>query len=129
MSLKISYFNARGLAEPTRWILSHAGVDFEDIRAPLESIPSSLPPEIKESKLKCLLLIKYDRCVYENQIFTLCFRQSADGDKFHWQSLTGKLYANRWPSLVILRGSMTLFQSIFTRLHFVMNTLILFGNS
>jgi glutathione S-transferase len=48
MSVKISYFNARGYAEPIRWILSHAGVDFEDIRVPLESLPVVLPPEIKE---------------------------------------------------------------------------------
>jgi len=48
MSVKITYFNARGLAEPIRWILSYGGVDFEDIRLPLDSLPVVLPGEIKE---------------------------------------------------------------------------------
>lgn len=50
MSLKLSYFDGRGLAEPTRWVLAHAGVEFEDVRVPLDSLPAVLPPEIKDSK-------------------------------------------------------------------------------
>jgi len=49
MSFKLYYFDARGLAEPIRIILAYAGVKYEDIRAPLESIPGAIPKEIKDS--------------------------------------------------------------------------------
>ena len=29
---KLTYFNSKGLAEPSRYILAYAGVEFEDIR-------------------------------------------------------------------------------------------------
>ena len=45
------YFDARGLAEPIRLILAHSGAQWKDHRTPLESIPATVPAEIKESKL------------------------------------------------------------------------------
>lgn len=48
MALTLTYFDARGLAEPIRWILAYGGEKFEDVRAPLV-IPPSIPPEIKNS--------------------------------------------------------------------------------
>lgn len=48
MSVKLSYFDGRGLAEPIRWILVTGGVEFEDVRVPLDSLPAVLPQEIKD---------------------------------------------------------------------------------
>jgi hypothetical protein len=50
MSVKLYYFDVRGLAEPIRMIFAIGGIEYEDIRAPLEQIPASLPAEFKESK-------------------------------------------------------------------------------
>lgn len=53
---KLTYFNARGLCEPIRFIFTVAEVNFEDVRVPIKYngavpvIPQVLPPEIKESK-------------------------------------------------------------------------------
>lgn len=53
---KLTYFNARGLCEPIRFIFALADVNFEDIRVPIKYngdvpvIPQILPSEIKESK-------------------------------------------------------------------------------
>jgi len=38
--LKLYYFDARGRAEPTRWILAYAGKDYEDIRVPAAEWPA-----------------------------------------------------------------------------------------
>ena len=35
-SYKLTYFNARGVAEPSRMLLVHCGVEFEDIRVERE---------------------------------------------------------------------------------------------
>jgi len=40
---KLTYFNSRGLAEPIRWILSLAGVPFEDVRIEKEQWPELKP--------------------------------------------------------------------------------------
>lgn len=53
---KLTYFNARGLGEPIRFIFAFAEVIFEDFRVPMKyngdvpAIPQVLPAEIKESK-------------------------------------------------------------------------------
>jgi glutathione S-transferase len=47
MSVKLYYFDGRGICEPIRWILSYGGVDFEDNRAPMDKFPPTLPPDIK----------------------------------------------------------------------------------
>ncbi|ODM96385.1 Transcription initiation factor TFIID subunit 8 [Orchesella cincta] len=44
---KLYYFDARGVGEPIRLILTYGGVEFEDIRAPM-SLPPTIPPEIKQ---------------------------------------------------------------------------------
>lgn len=57
---KLTYFNARGLCEPIRFIFTVAKVNFEDVRVPMKYngavpiIPQVLPPEIKESKRNVL---------------------------------------------------------------------------
>jgi len=48
MSAKLYYFNARGIAEPIRFILAYGGVEYEDIRSPLDGFPPTLPSEIKD---------------------------------------------------------------------------------
>lgn len=73
MSLKISYFNARGYTEPIRWILAHAGIEFEDVRVPLETLPPVVPPEIKASKIfvysiKLPFLLLFDDRCWESEI-------------------------------------------------------------
>ncbi len=50
MSTKLYYFDARGICEPIRMILSYGGIEFEDIRAPVITFPPSLPSEVKSSK-------------------------------------------------------------------------------
>ncbi|CAL8122957.1 unnamed protein product [Orchesella dallaii] len=45
---KLYYFDARGVAEPVRLILTYGGVEFEDIRAPLVSLPPVVPPGLKQ---------------------------------------------------------------------------------
>jgi len=47
MSIKLYYFDGRGICEPIRWILSYGGADFEDVRIPYNKFPPTLPPEIK----------------------------------------------------------------------------------
>lgn len=47
--VKLYYFDSRGLAEPIRWILSYGGIKFEDIRAPFNGFPPTLPEDIKAS--------------------------------------------------------------------------------
>jgi len=47
MSVKLYYFDGRGICEPIRWILSYGGIDFEDNRVPVDKFPPTLPPEIK----------------------------------------------------------------------------------
>jgi len=54
MSFKLYYFNTRGLVEPIRIMLSYGGIDFEDIRAPLEKFPAILPEDMKQSIAKHL---------------------------------------------------------------------------
>ena len=57
MSLKVYYFDGRGVAEPTRWILSYGGEQFEDIRAPIPKVRvpgKMLPEEIRKSKSELL---------------------------------------------------------------------------
>ena len=44
--IKLTYFNARGLAESLRWILEFAGAKYEDVRVEREAWP-----QLKESKL------------------------------------------------------------------------------
>jgi len=41
---KLTYFDARGLAEPSRWIFAYAGVPYEDVRIPM----GGLTPELKK---------------------------------------------------------------------------------
>lgn len=59
---KLTYFNARGLCEPIRFIFAYAKVNFEDFRVPFQYngdvpvIPQVLPPEIKESKSKIKII-------------------------------------------------------------------------
>lgn len=43
--IKLYYFNARGRAEVLRWILSQAGVEFEDCRLEGESWQVMKPSE------------------------------------------------------------------------------------
>ena len=43
-SYKVTYFNIQGLAEPIRFILSHAGVEFEDVRIDKEKDWPQLKP-------------------------------------------------------------------------------------
>lgn len=50
---KVTYFNGRGLAEPIRYILSYAGVDFEDVR-----VTGDTWPELKAKIGKCSLYVK-----------------------------------------------------------------------
>jgi hypothetical protein len=52
MSVKFYYFDARGIAEPIRMIFAVGGIEYEDIRAPVDitTVPTPLPAEIKESK-------------------------------------------------------------------------------
>lgn len=40
---KLSYFNFTGLGEPARFILSYAGIDFEDNRISVEDWPQYKP--------------------------------------------------------------------------------------
>jgi len=47
MSIKLYYLDGRGTGEPIRWILILSGVKFEDIRSPVDKLPSKLLPEIK----------------------------------------------------------------------------------
>lgn len=45
--------DARGAAEPIRFILRYGQIDFEDIRVPItENTIPTIPPEIKSSKQK-----------------------------------------------------------------------------
>ena len=52
---KLIYFNARGMAEPSRLILSYAGVPFEDTR-----IERADWPAMKPSKSICNYLPKIE---------------------------------------------------------------------
>ena len=47
---KLTYFDLRGRAEPTRMVFAYAGVDYEDVRISFENIDEEWPP-IKNSKL------------------------------------------------------------------------------
>lgn len=40
---KITYFNVKALAEPSRMLLSYGGIDFEDVRIPKEDWPKHKP--------------------------------------------------------------------------------------
>lgn len=51
---KITYFNVRGVAEPSRYILSYAGIDFEDVR-----ITGDKWSELKESIGKFSLYVNH----------------------------------------------------------------------
>ena len=47
----LTYFDARGYAEPIRQILAYAGVDWKDNRIPFTAPGQSpIPPETKASK-------------------------------------------------------------------------------
>jgi len=48
---KLHYFNVRGLAEPIRMIFAYVGVEYEDIRIPMEPCPPTIPEDVKKSKL------------------------------------------------------------------------------
>jgi len=50
MSYKLYYFDARGVAEPIRWLLAVGDIEYEDIRSPM-TFPPVLIPEIKESNI------------------------------------------------------------------------------
>ncbi|OXA49471.1 hematopoietic prostaglandin D synthase [Folsomia candida] len=45
---KLTYYNIRGLAEPTRYLFAMAGVPYEDVRIPYDPA-SSLPKDIKDN--------------------------------------------------------------------------------
>lgn len=57
--VKLYYFNARGIAEPIRWILSYGGIIFEDIRAPFTGFPATLPDDIKASMSKLKIISRF----------------------------------------------------------------------
>jgi len=46
---KLTYFDARGLCDPIRWIFEVSGVEYEDFRFPTSTMPPSIPPEIKKN--------------------------------------------------------------------------------
>jgi len=75
---KLTYFNARGLTEPIRFIFAYAKVNYEDIRTPfvykdgVPVIPQVLPSEIKA---KCqwaqVPLLEYENGRKLNQSITI----------------------------------------------------------
>jgi len=52
---KLTYFNARGVAEPIRWILAYSGQNYEDIRIEREQWPE-LKPKTPWGQLPVLTL-------------------------------------------------------------------------
>lgn len=42
-TIKLTYFNARGVAEPTRMMFAAAGVTYEDFRFPIDTKTWSRP--------------------------------------------------------------------------------------
>jgi len=50
MTVKLYYFDARGICDPIRMILTYGGIEFEEVRAPVNKFPPNLPEEIKSSK-------------------------------------------------------------------------------
>jgi len=51
--IKLTYFNARGRAEPARLILAQAGIEYEDIRIEREEW-AALKPKIPMGQLPCM---------------------------------------------------------------------------
>ena len=49
-SYKLTYFNARGVAEPSRIILAYNGVEFEDVRVEREQWPAMKDSEYTASR-------------------------------------------------------------------------------
>merc|ERR1711962_1895763 len=51
--IKLTYFNARGRAEPARLILAQAGIEYEDIRIEREEW-AALKPKVPMGQLPCM---------------------------------------------------------------------------
>merc|ERR1711976_99840 len=46
VKITLTYFNGRGFAEPSRWVLKHVGAEFEDVRHTKETWPEVKPKSL-----------------------------------------------------------------------------------